>query len=343
MSLQFRPVSVERTTWTVSERVHSARGSWSEREGLLLTLQDDAGRLGYGEASPLPGYSTETLEQCETALKQRLASSFSLSESPAEALATLSELPELRELPSLQFCLEMAYLDLLAQRPEAIQLGADSSLWGPLLTPSASVPIAVAALLENASVEACLSSAERALATGVTTFKLKLGTDLGLELAQLGALRTAFGSRVKIRADANQSFTSPLAQTFAALEPFGLEFIEEPSSALLLAESLSSASSENGIRIPIALDESLRTLDEAKVGTWLRDHRIQVLVLKPMSLGLWRCMRWAQLAQACGAQCVVSHLFSGPVATSWEHRLARSLGSRDLAQGLHYAPQPSRS
>jgi len=309
----------------------------------VLTLQDEAGRLGYGEASPLPGYSTETLEQCDAALKQTLASSFSLSESPAEALLTLNELPEFRELPSAQCCLEMAYLDLLAQRPEAAQLGADSSLWGPLLRPSASVPFAVAALLENESVEACLRSAERALATGITTFKLKLGTDLEVELAQLGALRAAFGSRVKIRVDANQTFTLPLAQTFAALEPFALEFIEEPSSVLVLAESLLDAATEGGVRIPIALDESLRTLDEAKVGTWLRNAWIQVLVLKPMSLGLRRCIRWAQLADAYGAKCVVSHLFSGPIATAWEHRLARSLGSRDLAQGLHYTPQPSRA
>jgi len=323
--------------------VRSARGSWSEREGLVLTLQDESGRLGHGEASPLPGYSIETLEQCETALNQTVTSSLSLSDSPAEALATLSELPEFQGLPSAQCCLEMAYLDLFSQRPEAAQLGADSTLWGPLLSLSASVPIAVAALLENASVEACLSSAERALATGVTTFKLKLGTDLELELAQLGALRAAFGSRVKIRVDANQSFTSPLAQTFAVLEPFGLEFIEEPSFVSLLAESLLDAATEGGVRIPIALDESLRTLDESNVGIWLKNAWIQVLVLKPMSLGLWRCIRWAQLAEACGAKCVVSHLFSGPIATAWEQRLARSLGSRDLAQGLHYAPQPSRS
>ncbi len=308
----------------------------------MLTLQDEAGRLGLGEASPLPGYSTETLEQCETALIKTLARSFCLSESPAEALATLSELPEFRELPSVQCCLEIAYLDLLAQRAETAHFSARSSLWGALLSPSNSVPlaVAVAALLENESVGACLSSAERAFATGVTTFKLKLGIDFELELAQLAALRTAFGSRVKIRVDANQSFRSPLAEMFAALEPFGPEFIEEPSSPLLLAETLTSASIEDGLRIPIALDESLRTLDETKVGAWLRDNKIQVLVLKPMSLGLWRCIRWAQLAEACGAKCVVSHLFSGPIATAWEQRLARSLGSRDLAQGLHYQPAP---
>ena len=36
-------------------------GRWKERGGLLLTLGDAEGGRGQGEASPLPGYSSDTL------------------------------------------------------------------------------------------------------------------------------------------------------------------------------------------------------------------------------------------------------------------------------------------
>src|SRR6266545_8276401 len=51
----------------LARRVGNARDSHARRTGLLLTLY--AGDLyGVGEASPLPGFSPESVEACEQAL-----------------------------------------------------------------------------------------------------------------------------------------------------------------------------------------------------------------------------------------------------------------------------------
>ena len=50
--------------------VQNARTAWTRREGLLLRLRDEEGRVGQGEASPLPDYSPDTLAGCRAALER---------------------------------------------------------------------------------------------------------------------------------------------------------------------------------------------------------------------------------------------------------------------------------
>src|SRR5690606_32701588 len=46
----------------------NARTSWQERDGAILCVSDDDGRVGVGEASPLPGFSPDTIDACTEAL-----------------------------------------------------------------------------------------------------------------------------------------------------------------------------------------------------------------------------------------------------------------------------------
>ncbi|MFZ5785756.1 MAG: hypothetical protein ACOY3Y_04870, partial [Acidobacteriota bacterium] len=52
----------------VPGEVGNRASTWRERHGVLLEVEDDGGARGVGEASPLPGYSPDTLEACEAAL-----------------------------------------------------------------------------------------------------------------------------------------------------------------------------------------------------------------------------------------------------------------------------------
>src|SRR5688572_2390799 len=49
--------------------IRTAHGPWSEREGFIVRLEDDAGRVGFGEAAPIPHFGTETADEIETALR----------------------------------------------------------------------------------------------------------------------------------------------------------------------------------------------------------------------------------------------------------------------------------
>src|SRR5439155_7333732 len=93
------------------------RGRGLSRRGLLLRLVDGAGCVGQGEASPLPGYSPDSLGGCRAALLRVAA----WPRPPLDAERPLE--PQLRArldaidpaLPAARFALETALLDLAAQ------------------------------------------------------------------------------------------------------------------------------------------------------------------------------------------------------------------------------------
>src|SRR5687767_13488665 len=53
--------------------IRTAHGPWAEREGLLVRIEDVAeggsGRVGYGEAAPIPWFGTETVDEDEAAAR----------------------------------------------------------------------------------------------------------------------------------------------------------------------------------------------------------------------------------------------------------------------------------
>lgn len=339
--MQIERATYQLETWLASEGVHSAKGSWAQREGLLLRVEDGEGRSGRGEVSPLPGYSSDTLEGCRVALTRVLEGSLGLPEEPAEGLEVLGALAELQGVPAALFGLEMAYLDLLRQRFNPSEPWLGSARWASFLSDTAEKPRRVAALLENASVASCIASAASAHAAGIRTFKLKISDErFALGLEQLTALRQEFSRDVQLRVDANQSLLpASLGEKLEALSQFELDFLEEPCVSLPQLWS-TLRTRKFTLPVPIALDESLRTLAPHALSAVAKEGLIHALVLKPMALGgIGRCLEWANWAEELGLKRVVSHLFSGPTATLWERRLATSIGTHEYAQGLHYEPK----
>jgi len=60
-------LSLRRVTWA-AEGARDARRAWPERQSLLVRLSAPDGSFGIGEASPLPGYSSDSLLGAEQAL-----------------------------------------------------------------------------------------------------------------------------------------------------------------------------------------------------------------------------------------------------------------------------------
>ena len=53
-----------RVTFGAPDAAHAQR-DWPERYSVLVRVSDSLGRAGVGEASPLPGYGRDTLEDAE--------------------------------------------------------------------------------------------------------------------------------------------------------------------------------------------------------------------------------------------------------------------------------------
>jgi L-alanine-DL-glutamate epimerase-like enolase superfamily enzyme len=285
----------------------SAAGRWSERQAALLVLEDGEGRIGLGEAAPLPGYSEDTLPEAVAALCKLGAARLSLPPSaPASARAAL----------------DAALLDLRARQ-------AGQPAW-TLLRPEAEPPLAggsparrALSLWLPADSEHALDVARGALTRGVRAFKVKLepGSEVGIQT--LRALRERYGAEITLSADANRSFSrAEISPALPALRELALSWLEEPSFEPL----------EPALGIPLALDESLQAGDPDFPAA--RAAGVVALMVKPTTLGgIAACLRLASAAAEHGIRSVASHTLEGPVGFMAAAALALSLGSR-VAHGL---------
>jgi o-succinylbenzoate synthase len=306
----------------------NARSAWPERQGILLELRLGAAR-GLGEASPLPGYSRDSLADVEAALTRldlaALEKAVQLPELRAALAASAALLP--RALPAARMALETAVLDLRGRQ----QLRS-----APLLLGAVHGAERALACLVGVPGSRALDAAQRAVQTGYRDFKVKLGGDANLsaDLAGLTALRRALGSAARLRVDANRGWSDAAARVACRqLEPLNVEFLEEPSSSWTRP---SSGGEPVGFStgIPLALDESLRGVDADELEPLVRRSRARVLILKPMLLGgLTHCLELGRRAAALHIDVVVSHCFDGPVAWAAAGALALALPAR-MAQGL---------
>lgn len=314
-----------------SEAPRNARRDWTERKGLLLRLSTSDGRVGQGEAAPLPGFSSETLDECRDAL--RALSPAWLDElscrDSREAFARITQRFGPR-LPAARAALESALLDVLGQaegRPAWALLR--DAIGGESPVP-AELPVAA---LISGDVSDWSARAHGAFARGVRTLKVKIGRPgmFAQELSTLCELRAKLGPGLELRLDANRSFEPDEAETkLDALRAVAPEYVEEPTSDWC---GLSRSS------VPLALDESLA--DPSVLAHCIerrRELQLAAFVLKPTLLGVARTLELTQSARSLGLRAVLSHTFEGPVGFCLAAALAFGVGTPRQAVGLDSHP-----
>jgi L-Ala-D/L-Glu epimerase len=315
-----RLARVLRHARTLQTTARSAAGTWTERTGLTLVLKDEAGHIGLGEASPLPGFSPD---DTGAALNALLAlSGQGLPEPPrGDVRAALSDAARSLPSPSARFALQTALLDLWARQ-------ADVPAWAllcPMENGTSRTALPLSLWLPHSPDEA-LAAARAALARGVRAFKVKLdgsdAADPGLSI--LEALRDALGPSVELRADANQSFTPASARALSPrLAELGVVWVEEPTPEM----------PSDGVGMAVALDESL--VGEPPNVAELRTANVTALVLKPTVLGgFTQCLELTGAAAGAGITSVVSHTLEGPLGAMGTASLALALGPGRPADGL---------
>jgi o-succinylbenzoate synthase len=308
----------------------SARTRWESRAGLLLRVEDLDGRVGLGEASPLPHYSPDTLADATEALRTvdwpaipdadagEPAASW-LGRFPAAPFASA---PDRQKLPSARFALETALLDLLGQRRgEPIHR----------LLSGQCTPVPLCFLLSGADDDAVVADADRAVQNGAHTVKLKIaGPELDGHVSVLQRVRDVIGGTA-LRLDANQTLAAgSWERELARLTGVGPELVEEPApvEALLGVRA--------AVAVPTALDESLQDPEIwDRLVPALTSLRCAALVLKPTTLGgVAACLQWAERAREQRLDVTVSHGFEGPVAFTAAAHLAIAIASRTRGSGL---------
>ena len=301
--MRLTPATLE-VSGALSARFENSSYAWSDRRGWLLTLEGQNGLWGQGECSPLQGFSLETAERAEQALR-------GLGPLEVDLLAPLADLPELPA--SARNALECAVLDL-AGRARGISIAA--LLGGEQVR-------GVSALLSAPPGSGVLEQAHTAFAAGYAAVKWKAGRPgrWAEELDTLVALRAALGPEARIRIDINRGWTFEEARRrLEALEALGLELVEEPCRPPFPETP-----------VPLGADESLLEPD----GLERAGGSVRALVLNPMALGgASACLSWARIAAARGLGVMVSHLVDGPVALAFAAEISAALPGEVWACGL---------
>jgi O-succinylbenzoate synthase len=293
------------------------------REGLLLGLADEDGVVGWGEASPLPGFSRESLEEAAEQLRG-LAPTMVGREITSDWIDPdgdfSRELDSMDIAPSARFGFELALWDLYAaSRARSLPELVTSR-------PAATVPVNA---LISGPPDTALEEARRSRSAGYEAVKLKVGgrpVEEDVELVR--AVNEELGDAVALRLDANRAWSFEEAERFAH-DTAGLrsEYVEEP-----LADPVQLPSFARSCGVPVALDESLTSMEPET----LEDHSYaRAVVLKPTLLGgISRMLRFARCASRLGMQTVISSAYETGVGTAALVALAAGVGGGEVPAGL---------
>lgn len=278
----------------------TARGRLEQREMVLLRLHSDDGLVGLGEAVPLSLRGGAPMAQVVAEL-EGLSSRDEVDEETlgSDALA-LSAPARCAALTAL--------LDLRGRRAagETASAGATSE------------PVECNATLIAAEPAAVAADAERWASEGFSTFKLKLG--VGDDVGQVRATREALGLEARIRIDANAAWDVETARrTLQAIEPFDVEFAEQPVATLEEAAQVSASTS-----IPLAGDESIEDRSDAVRAVKLGACRLAGLKLSKVG-GPEEAVAIAEVLPS-----FVSSALDGPVGIAAAAQVAQTLDQAAL-------------
>ncbi len=254
----------------------SAHGETSCRRLVAVTLTDDDGLAGHGEAAPLESYDGVAIDDV------------------VDALATWRPGGPLPALPQAAAAIDLALWDLRGRR-------AGEPVWR-LLGATAPPRVTVNATIGAVEPGRAAALARQASAAGFTCVKVKVGA--GDDLARVRAVREGGGPALAIRLDANGAWSIEEAlAALAAFAPLGIECCEEPVHGRRALELVAAAT-----RVAIAADEST-----AEAGIFERRACAAVCLKIAASGGISGVLRDAERARAAGYEVYLASTIDGPL------------------------------
>ena len=330
----------------------TSHGIWDIREGIILRLTDETGKIGWGEIAPISWFGSETLEQALEFCHQLP------EEITQETIFSISD-----ELSACQFGFESAWETISTLARLEINFRTNSP--SPLLwttnffqsslddldyEPGVLNPRRLLGLvqdhrkIETLSYSALLPAGEAALEAwqklwkeGYRTFKWKIGVyPIAQELEIFELLCQTLPAFAKLRLDANGGLSYEQAQLWlencdnikANEEIFKrIEFIEQPLSVDQFAAMLELS---HCYQTAIALDESVATLNQ--LATCFKQGWREIFVIKPGIVGSPSRLR--QFCQLHKIDAVFSSVFETAIGRQAALQIAAQLSQRNRAVGF---------
>lgn len=278
-------------------------GLWSNRDGIVVRLENEAGQVGWGEVAPLPWFGSETIEQalnycCQ--LPQQVSSEKLLAIPPTLpacqfGFGTALEGFHARDSSPTTDTTTFAYCGLLPTGPAA--LGAWPDLWQQ----------------------------------GYRTFKWKIAVaPISAELEWMQQLVAQLPTSAQLRLDANGGLSLDAVQRWLEAcdrHPHTIEYLEQPLPPDRLETMITLTLRHT---TPLALDESVATLAQLK-SCYQHGWR-GIFVVKPAIAGYPQHLRL--FCQTHPIDAVFSSVFETEIGRQACLQLAQELSAQHRAVGF---------
>lgn len=315
-----RSTHLYRVSLPLIEPYHLSYGPLKTLESLWAKIVLADGREGWGESTPVPGYSDSDVAAVWAAGQHRAV----------EWLGRSAE-------------------DVLAHCPDREDGFLVTALWTAFESACGRIPavegaIPIVGLVQEAPAESPGEALQRVSAKGYRYFKVKVGYhDPDLEVKRLRDFQKALGSEQRIRVDANQALDEKAAiKLLEVCDAAKIEFFEQP---LPVAAWEATARLTRAFPTTILLDESLTSLASL-------DRVVEHRAAGAVKLKWMKQIGWGYLAQmldrasALGLRVVLgngvaSHLNNWHEAMFWLARLRDSGVAGEMNGFLKLADIPA--
>ena len=353
-----------------SEFIQAKGSMGSSREGILIEWKHSMGSA-WGECAPLPGFSSESLKDCERMLvshKKKLEEQLHLLQAHlpkeksnsrlffdytyAQHVADLLYSCIPTNFPSIQFALSMMLYDWGSQRENlplyslvrdhayevALVYSATTQTSTQMVDSFSSqknheAQIPINALIPIASPEESLTLSQKAWSEGIKTIKMKVGPKHQENLNRLTVIQDNLPG-MKYRLDPNGKWESESLKLYQEdYRRFSIEYIEQAVAPNIFTNFCLELTSEAPT---MAADES--SVDFSSFTSLLGHQHISYFVLKPtLSGGIPEMIQRCVMAREKGQTCIFSSAFDGIIARYTLATLAwmsNQLTGHNLAHGL---------
>ncbi len=297
----------------------TAHGTFTARYGCLVAFQSRRGEIGIGEMAPLviPDVKSqdEILRTLERLTQTRFWPRLRLDWGGLDEFCIACGV-QLDRYPDLTFALQCALAGLYSVRFQRHLRH--------LLAADAPVRVPVNAVIPVGEPEAMLAAAQRAVADGYITLKIKVGVHpVGADVKLLATLRSRH-PKIKLRVDANHGWTLREAKRFWRLaHDLQLEYVEDPLS---VASDWALEDLPHRDGVPIAIDQM-----HLPPG----DSLCKFHIIKPARYGTFTALeRLAAQAVKDEIKLVMTGSFESSVGLGYVANIAAAYGVRFTAHGL---------
>ncbi|WLR51982.1 dipeptide epimerase [Bacillus tianshenii] len=304
--------------------------TYHDMPSIIVEIKTDTGIIGYGEGVPDEHVTGETFESAFAMLKNTIAPSL-IGEDPFNLEGLHEKMDALvYGAPTAKAAIDIACYDVIGK--------ATGQPVFNLLGGRYSEELEVARVLSIEDPETMAAKTSRAIDAGFQTIKVKVGTDIELDIQRIRAVCKAAEGKAQVKVDANQGWKTSADSLYVLkqVEDCPIRWIEQP----VMADNIDAlAEVKRKTHLPVMIDEGLHGMKELRE-TIAKNAADKVNIKLMKCGGLYPALKLVAQAEMAGMSCQIGSMVESSVASSAGLHLAtakRAIESQELTGPLMFS------